>query len=291
MTWAHGVIAPGHVWEAWELQPLVLLSLAAAAVAYGLGLQRLWRSGRGTAVVSGRRAVAFYASLAALAVALVTPLHGMGETLFSAHMAQHLLLVLVAAPLFVLGRPLVPITLALPRRVRRAVHAMSKWRPSAAAWAVFTSALVVWTVHTAAMWTWHLPSFYDAAVASDTVHALEHASFLGTAMLFWWVVVDAHEATRARPGVLLLVFTTALQGAGLGAVLTFATQPLYAVSPAAARAWSLSPLTDQQLAGLIMWVPTGAVYLVVLGALLLGWLREPESAGAGAPVSPARNSP
>jgi putative membrane protein len=280
LSWAHGFVAPAHVWNAWELHPLVVLPLAGLAAAYGRGVRRLWVSPRGREAVGPRAAGAFCASLGGLAVALVSPLHRLGESLFSAHMVQHLLLVLVVAPLFVLGRPLVPLALAVPRRARGALHALSRSPRLAAAGAVATSAVVVWALHTGAMWAWHLPSLYDAALRSDALHGLEHLSFVATAALFWW----------ARPGALLLLFATGLQGAALGAVLTFATKPLYAVSQAAARAWSLSPLSDQQLAGLIMWVPTGAFYLVAMGVLLLRWLREPDPAGAGAPVSPARNT-
>jgi putative membrane protein len=290
LSWAHGFVAPAHVWNAWELHPLVVLPLAGLAAAYGRGVRRLWVSPRGREAVGPRAAGAFCASLGALAVALVSPLHRLGESLFSAHMVQHLLLVLVVAPLFVLGRPLVPLALAVPRRARGALHALSRSPRLAAAGAVATSAVVVWALHTGAMWAWHLPSLYDAALRSDALHGLEHLSFVATAALFWWVVVDAASAARAHPGALLLLFATGLQGAALGAVLTFATKPLYAVSQAAARAWSLSPLSDQQLAGLIMWVPTGAFYLVAMGVLLLRWLREPDPAGAGAPVSPARNT-
>jgi len=134
-------------------------------------------------------------------------------------------------------------------------------------------------VHVATLWAWHLPGPYQAALASDAVHAAEHASFLGTAVLFWWVVLSRPGRRRLAPGfAVLYLFAAALQGSALGALLTLAPAPLYPLQAAAAQVWGPGPLADQQLAGLIMWVPADLVYLGAAGALFMGWLLSLERA-------------
>ncbi len=188
----------------------------------------------------------------ALLAALVSPLENAAHDLFSAHMAQHLVLVYVAAPLFVAAFPGV----TLPRAL--------------------TSVVVVWSLHIAALWAWHLPSLYTVALYENAVHVLEHTSFLGTAILFWYAVASPNAARLDAPRALLLVFITAVAGGALGAVLTLTPTPLYEIHRAGTEAWGLTLLEDQQLAGLVMWVPAGVVYLGTACALFVGWMRRLE---------------
>jgi cytochrome c2 len=183
-------------------------------------------------------------------------------------MVQHELLMLVAAPLLVVGRPLVPILAALPRRLRR--HA-SPW-----ARALAPGAFGAWLFHAVAIWLWHVPGIYDLAVRVPGVHALEHASFLGTAALFWWALLRGPGARAGAGLAVIYVFTTALHTGLLGVLLLFARRPWYATHAATAPVHGLDPLADQQLAGLIMWVPAG-VLLGVAGVFCMAlWFRDIE---------------
>jgi putative membrane protein len=214
-----------------------------------------------------------------VAVALLSPLGTLGETVFWGHMVQHLVLVIVAAPLLVLGAPLLPWLWALRPRARRGLGAW--WRrarvlPALAA--LLTTPLVAWGLHTGVLWLWHLPAAYEAALSDDRWHALEHASFLGTACLFWWVVLQPAGRRRLSRGMAVLyVVTTGMQGGLLGALLTFAGRPFYPVQSAGAAEWGLSTLGDQQLAGLIMWLPAGLAYLAAAGTLFVLWLQAEET--------------
>ena len=246
----------------------VLAGLAAAAAGYGRGWRRL-RRGRRPA--SGRRAAAFGAGLAVVAVALLPPLDALAGTLFAAHMAQHMLLVMVAAPLLVLGAPGLPLAVALTPAWRRRLARLRRHAAVASARRLLTRPAVAWGVHVAALWAWHLPGPYQAALASAPLHAAEHACFLGTAVVFWWVVLSAESRRRLAPGfAMLYLFAAALQGSALGAVLTFAPVPLYPLQT--------SSLADQQLAGLVMWVPADLVYLGTAGVLFMRWLASLEAA-------------
>ena len=262
----------------------ILAGLVAAAIAYAAGLRRLWRAGPGAP--TGWQAAAFAAGLATVAIALCSPLDTLAGGLFVAHMAQHMLLVMVAAPLLVLGAPGLPLAVALAPDWRRRLGRL-RHRPAVrAARDLLTRPLVAWAIHVGTLWAWHLPGPYQAALASDTLHAAEHASFLATAVLFWWVVLSRTGRHRLAPGfAVLYLFAAALQGSALGALLTLAPAPLYPLQAAAAPPWGPAPLADQQLAGLVMWVPADLIYLGVAGTLFMRWLVSLER------TSPRREVP
>ena len=136
-------------------------------------------------------------------------------------------------------------------------------------------------VHGAAIWIWHAPALYQATLTSDFVHALQHLSFFGTALLFWWTIIHAHApGGRARAvsfgTAVLLLFGTALHSGALGALLTFSRALWYPAYGSTARAWGLNPVEDQQLAGLVMWIPATFAYLIAALFLFAGWLRASE---------------
>jgi putative membrane protein len=253
----------------------ILAGLIAAAVAYAAGLRRLWRAGPGAP--SAGQAACFAAGLATVALALLSPLDNLAHLLFAAHMAQHMLLVMVAAPLLVLGAPGLPLAVSPPPGWRRRLGRL-RHRPAVhGARDLLTRPLVAWAVHVGTLWAWHMPGPYQAALGNDLVHAVEHASFLATAVLFWWVVLSRQGRRRLAPGfAVLYLFAAALQGSALGALLTLAPAPLYPLQAASAPAWGPAPLADQQLAGLVMWVPADLVYLGAAGALFMGWLLSLE---------------
>jgi putative membrane protein len=188
-------------------------------------------------------------------------------------MAQHEFLMLLAAPLLVLSRPLIPILWGLPIRWRRALGQWSKGPWVARSWLAITRPAVAWCVHAAALWLWHAPRLFQATLSSDWIHSAQHISFLGTALLFWWSLFYAQGRTDYGSSV-LYVFTTAVHTSILGALLTFAGAVWYPAYAPSTTAWGLSPLEDQQIGGLIMWIPAGVVYLAAGLWLLALCLRD-----------------
>ncbi len=270
--------APHDLWRSWGLAPTVLIPLYVTAWLYTRGVEAVWRrAGRGRGIRVGQ-AAAFAAGFLALAVAMVSPVDRVAESLFWVHMTQHLLLMAVAAPLLVLGAPQAGLAWGLPRPARRRAarwwHALPRLR-AAAAWLMRPWPAVA--LHSVALWAWHLPGAYDAAVARPWVHALEHASFLGTALLFWWAALHPRGSLRRVPGLAILaLFGITMQGGALGALLTFSTAPWYASHLATAGAWGLTPLEDQQIAGLVMWVPGSLAYLAAAAWLFVAWMARSE---------------
>ena len=258
----------------WNLAPWLVMLLLAAALGYGAGLWRLWaNAGRGRGV-SLRQAGAFGLGWLALAAALLSPLDSLGGWLFSAHMVQHELLMVVAAPLLVVGRPLATWAWALSPRQRRSVGRWVHGRHWAALWAVLTDPLAAWAMHALALWAWHVPAAFEAALRHEGWHILQHSSFFGTALFFWWATLGRDPRGRYGPGhSAAYLFTTMLHTAALGALLSLAPTPWYAPYIPATGALGFDPVEDQQLGGLVMWVPAGLAYvaatLAVVGRTLL----------------------
>ena len=269
-----GLLAPHDAWRAWSWEPGIVLGLAAAALLYLRGWPRLYRRGRRGRGARRSEAAAFWAGWVLLAVAMVSPLHRMGGALLWAHMVQHELLMVVAAPLLVLGRPGLVSLWALGTRLRRRVGSWTARLRPAFRWLVRLE--VAWLLHAIAIIGWHAPYLYDRTVSSELVHTLQHASFLGTALLYWWSVLSEARLRARHGGAILSLFTTSVYTGGLGALLTIANQPWYPAYGAAAPLWGLTPLEDQQLAGLIMWVPAGLSYLLATLWIVTVWLRDSE---------------
>ena len=280
-AWLHPgqPLAPHDVIRAWSFDPVVVGALLLAGFLYARGVQRIWRrTARGRAIRVGQ-ATAFAGGWLVLAAAVISPLHELGGVLFSAHMTQHELLMVVAAPLLVLGRPLVPSLWALSIAWRRRLGAWTRRRTVKNLWQTVSAPATAWLIHAAAVWTWHLPGPYQMAIDSELMHSLQHISFLGTALLFWWPVFDGQRRMSYGVSVLYL-FTTALHTSALGALLTFASDPWYVGYEGLTAAWGLTPLEDQQLAGLIMWIPASVTYLLAALFVIAQWLREPERSAA-----------
>jgi putative membrane protein len=270
-------VTRGSPWLAWNVDPAVLAALAVAAWAYWRGLRVLWGRGTSRRGVKPWQAAAFGAGLAAVFVALVSPLDALSEDLLSAHMVQHLLLMLVAAPLLVLGSPAIAVSQAVPERWRRRLRVPMRSRALRRLADVLFDPITAWLLALVALWAWHAPVPYRAAVDHDGVHILQHGAFLGTALLFWWGAIQPSGRRRLPRGLdVLYVFGGALQGGALGALFVFAAQPLYPFYAVGARAWGLTPLQDQQLAGVAMWVPSFFVHVAAAAALFVRWLRAAE---------------
>ena len=135
---------------------------------------------------------------------------------------------------------------------------------------------MAWIIHAAALWIWHVPALFQATIDNDFVHSLQHMSFLFSALLFWWAIMHGRKKISGYGLAVLYMFTTALHSGLLGALLTFTTSIWYPVYATTAKPWGLTALQDQQLGGLIMWIPAGVVYIVAGVALFAGWIRESE---------------
>ena len=296
-----GAVSPGDrlgdlgtAGEAW-----IVAALGVAAIAYVAGLCRLWRASARGRGISRREAGAFAAGWLVLAFALPGPLDAWSARSFAVHMTQHEALMLIAAPLLVRGRPLAVWSWALSADWRAATHRLltrSAWRY---VWRTFTRPLGATTLQLGVLFAWHLPAWFDRAVTHAGVHALQHTSFLAAALCFWWAVrtgAAARSASRAASGIAVAcVFVTMLATGALGALLTFAPVPWYRAY-VDGTAWGLSALEDQQLGGLLMWVPGGLAYLfagLFHAARIVGHEPPPTRAGAGdasAPVHLARRA-
>lgn len=249
----------------WESDPIVVVPLAISAGLYAGGLFRLWcRAGIGRGVTRWQ-ALAFAWGWLTLAVALVSPLHEYGEHLFVAHMIEHELLMAVAAPLLAVSRPLGTFLHALPQSWRRTLVGVG-FRIEGF-WHILVMPAVATVLHAIAIWVWHIPTLLDATLENELMHRLQHISFIGTALLFWWAILRRPRCDYGMGA--LHVFATMVHTGILGALLTLAPRVLYPAQTADASAFGFTPLEDQQLAGLFMWVPGGALYL--FAGLLLGW--------------------
>lgn len=264
-------VTPQDVWGAWNLDPVVLSVVFLA----------LWAHRRGRTGATGRpmdrwRGAAFGVALAALVVALVSPLDALAGALASAHMVQHVLVLLIAAPLLAWSAPSSIVLRGAPLSLRRiTVRWRRGLRPGTRRVLALGGPVAVWLLHVLVVWTWHSAVAYEAALANGWVHIAEHATFLATGVLFWRVVVGPRAgASRVPPGLgVLLVFGMAMQGVFLSALLTFANEPFYPSYGGSTAAWGLDPLADQHLAGVLMWFPGAVVYLGVALVLLVTWLQ------------------
>lgn len=274
----------------WSFDSWVIALLALSLAAYLAGFVRLRRRshlGRG---VRNVHLTSFAAGWIALAAVLVSPLDTSSAALFSAHMVQHEAMMIVAAPLLVAGRPLGAWIWALPRRARTALGRVFRTRAWSVTWRALVAPLAAWLLHAAALWVWHAPPLFEDALAHPAIHTLQHASFLGTALIFWWSILGEGAARRESGHAMLSLFTTMVHTGALGALITLSPGVWYPSYVESTSALGMDPLRDQQLGGLVMWVPASLAYLI--GALIVAgrWLireREPLAWNA-TPPNPAR---
>jgi putative membrane protein len=253
------------LWRTWTFDPLIIASLLISATVYFRGIYRLWRASEKGSGISRREAAAFAGGWISLFIALVSPLHPWGEVLFSAHMTQHEILMLVAAALW-----------ALPRRWRKPVNGLVKTKSVAKTWRFLTNPFAAWLVHAVALWTWHIPFLFQATLKSDWIHTAQHASFFLSALLFWYAITASPRGILSYGAGVLYLFTTSVHSGLLGVFLTLTSKVWYPVYEKSTAAWGLTPIEDQQIGGLIMWIPAGVVYIFAGLIMFAGWLRESE---------------
>jgi putative membrane protein len=283
-------VTPDRLWRTWTFEPFVVLPLCAVIVCYRLGVARMWRrAGRGRGV-SRTRTLSFAAGITALVAALVSPLDALGGTLLSAHMAQHGLLAGVAPPLLLFSRPALALAWGLIPPPQVKPLASSVWRALSATARLFAAPALATLLHGIVLWIWHAPMLFGAAVAYDWVHALQHLSFFVTAIFFWRSLLGAEGAHRIAIAT-LAAFVTFMHTGLLGGLITMAPAPLYPSYFGRTDLWGMTALEDQQLAGLLMWVPLGVPYAVA-GLWLASRLitREPDTTTPPLPTTVARTS-
>jgi putative membrane protein len=287
LTLLHGYY-DGPFMLAWSFDPLVTTGLLAASTAYVWA----WRRVR---VSSGAQppawhAWAYAAGIAFLAFSLLGPLETYNEQLFTLHMSQHLVIMQVATPLLLLGRPVQLILRALPpRSTKRTVgFVFGKGNVRFAVIAI-TGPVVTFLLFSMNLGLWHLPSFYEAALNNDWVHHMQHLLFAGFSLIYWWVIIDPVPRHHRLPEGWAIgsIFLSMMIGSGIGAILTLSGSVLYPFYQNVANPWGWSPLVDQQVGGLIMWVGSFLLYAAVGIWLAAKFLQRDER---NADITVARNT-
>jgi cytochrome c oxidase assembly factor CtaG len=254
----------------WEIEPLVAIPLILLVAIFVVGGARLAKRSR----IQRPRPWLFLGGWAVLAVAVVSPLHEAAEQSFTMHMIEHELIMLVATLLFAASHAGGILAWGLPASLRRALG--GSWKsPLASLWRRLTEPVTATILQAAVMWLWHAPALFDRALESDLWHAAQHLSFVLASLLFWSAMLNPR-----RGGYLLsaacLFLTTLVEGA-LGALMALSSSPWYSAYAAMALSGiGLDPATDQQLAGLIMWIPGGIVHGAAALLLLYRWLTTEE---------------
>jgi putative membrane protein len=283
---AHGdelAHTPARGLSSWDFAAVTLIVLSGAV--YVSGLRRL--STR-DAMPPRLERTAFLCGWLTLLISVLPPLDGLATQRFSAHMLQHELMMLVGAPLIIAGRPLPVWLWGLPSTWRPPVGDVFRRSGIGGAWYALTAPLVAWVLHGLAVWVWHIPALYDAAVADEGVHALQHAIFVGTSALFWWGLLYGRYGRAGYGAAVFYVFTTVIHTGLLGAMLTFAGRPFYPIYLGPAQASGIDPVADQQLAGLVMWIPAGVILTLLGLGLFAAWIGAADRRQRGINPAPFR---
>jgi putative membrane protein len=283
---AAATVAPGF-WD-WSFDPPLVLVIG-LAILYWLGARRTLTPARAEHERRWQSA-SYYAGLAVLAIALSSPLDILSEQLFWAHMVQHVLLLVVAAPLIVLGRPWIRLWRSLPLDLRRwlarnlSQGERTRWLRSVSR--ALGSPLAGFLAFSIVLLAWHVPALFDATLRSSALHALEHTLFFATAVMFWKQVIHSpplHARLSAVQRVAYLVGAMIVSWV-LAVVLALAPDPLYSFyAHEASRPGGISALTDQQIAAGIMWVPGSITFVIVMFVYVHRWLAPPPPVTSGAP--------
>jgi len=258
-------------WLAWSIHPSTVVGLAALAAIY------LWRASHANPeqTLSGARKLSFFAALFVIFASLNGPLHDLSDDyLFSAHMVQHLLLTLAMPPLLIAG---IPGWMLRPLLRNRAVSAIARR---------ITKPIVCFSIFNIVIAAWHVPALYNLAMANHNVHIFEHLMFMAAAVLMWWPLMSPlPELPRlAYPGQMLYCFLMSVPMSIVAVYITMADQVLYPAYASAPRISPLSPMDDQMLGGLIMWVPGGLIFALIMTVVFFKWSARGEDSTAGAQV-------
>jgi cytochrome c oxidase assembly factor CtaG len=251
----------------WNLVPSILIGTALITGLYLYAIGPLRKRYFPAEQVRKGQTISFLLGMLLMFLALVSPLDELGDSyLFSAHMVQHLFLTIVGPPLLLIGTPE---WFVKPLLRNRFVFKTAK---------VLTYPAVAFVLYNADFWLWHAPPLYNATLENQTIHILEHITFIVFGLLYWWPIFSPSKDLPGLPigGKILYLFLSGMPSVLLGAGLTF-SPPLYAPYIAAPRIWGISAATDQQLGGLIMWVPVSIFYIVIMSLFFIRWMLQQEA--------------
>ena len=256
----------------WEWRLEIIAVLVTLGALYGLGWVRLRRHSARRGLASWPRFTAYYAGLFVLAVSLMSPVDQLGGQLFFMHMTQHMLTIMFAAPLLLLGNPYPFMVWSLPRTGRNVVTTLMRGRsPFRRALAYGTRPLVAWLVFLTVYLGWHDATLYNSALLYDGVHDLQHITFFLAAMLFWWPVVGAAPHIHGRfSGFGRIVYSIGMVPPNMfvGVSIAYASAVIYSYYESVPRIWGVTALEDQMLGGAIMWIP-GSMMFIIAGLIVL----------------------
>jgi putative membrane protein len=260
LTLLHGYY-DGPFFLAWTFDPFVTTGLLAGSTVYWWA----WRRVRDSGGVQPPTwwAWAYAGGIASLAFSLLGPLESFNEQLFSLHMTQHLVIMQISAPLLLLGRPAQLVLRALPpQKTKRTVGFIFGKSNVRYAVIAISGPVVMFLLFNINLGLWHLPNLYEAALYNSWVHHLQHILFAGFALLYWWVIIDPIPRHHKLPEGWAVgsIFLSMMIGSGIGAILTLSGSVLYPFYTETANPWGWSPLLDQQVGGLIMWVGSFLLY-------------------------------
>lgn len=251
----------------WNWEPSILIGTVLITGLYLYAIGPLRKRHYPNEQVKAVQTISFLSGMLIMFLALVSPLDELGDAyLFSAHMVQHLCLTIIGPPLLLLGTPEWLVKPALQNKV---IFNVAK---------VLTYPAVAFVLYNVDFWLWHAPPLYNATLENQNIHILEHLTFIIFGLLYWWPIFSPSKDLPRLPigGQIFYLFLSGMPSVLLGAGLTF-TPPLYAPYIAAPRIWGISAATDQQLGGLIMWVPVSIFYIIIMSALFIRWMQQQEA--------------
>ena len=264
--------------QRWDLAPYILIPLAVICGAYLLGRWRLSRRTKYRVVHLGDT-LFFVGGGVVLTLVLVSPIDVYGGDLFFMHMIQHLSLMMIAAPLLLLASPMAVFLWAFPGTIR---HQLGRaFTPNGVLRRVLTGVtvpVIAWLFYVVVIWAWHVPVVYDKALEQEWLHIVEHLVMFGAAVIFWWPVIGPApiRSHLPYPFRFLYLFLALSQNIVLAAILTFADSPVYAHYEDSPEHWGLGVDLDQQLGGILMWLPGAMMYFTALGILFYIWVSQEE---------------
>lgn len=269
VTFAHGENPHQGNWN-WD--PYVISSLLLLVSAYGKGYLNLKKKKK----LLSREVLFFSLSILVLFTALISPVDVWSDELQSWHMIQHMLIMMLAAPLFVLAIPLYVYLWSLPVSFRHRIKPLYRWLYGhKSGWYFLWQPVLLWSVFAFTLWIWHLPRFYEAALNKEWLHDIQHISFFITSCLFWRVLLDPiHRFKMGRALGIFYLFATTLHATLLGVFMTLSPKLWYDFYLKKTHAWNMSALEDQQLAGLIMWMPACTIYVLMTVYIFILWSKE-----------------
>jgi putative membrane protein len=274
----------------WRNEIAMLAPLAVSGLWYTIGFLRLRTRVSATHTPLWRNSALFALGWLTLVATLLSPLHELGEISFTAHMSEHELLMLVAAPLMALSRPVSVFLWACPDGLRRGLIRGCNSRSISRVWSLITKPAIATVLQICALWLWHMPSLFEKALHNEFWHALQHLSFLGSALLFWWSITRSTHHRHRRAIAAVCLFMTSLATGALGALMAISSSSWYAgyaeMGLHGLMPGGLTAAQDQQLAGLIMWIPGGLVHFIA--ALIFAYTALKQRQSPRRPVHVSR---